>query len=189
MICYLKGSILEKKDNSVVVITHDIGYEVFTDTNTLFMLNEGADIVFYTHHVIREDTDDLYGFVDKRSLAMFKILLSVSGIGPKTALGILNNSTVGSLESGIKSGNAATFSKTTGIGKKTAEKIIFALTGKIDQIGVDSVTEKAQTDIVEALTALGYQDRDIRETIKNLSLDGKTAAHAVKEALKLLQKK
>lgn len=147
-------------------------------------------ITMWTHHVVREDTEDLYGFIDKKNLHMFTLLLNVNGVGPKTALNILNVASADAIEQGILSGDASHFSRTTGIGKKTAEKIIFSLTGKISALEeMRNPVHIAHEETIDALKALGYQEKHIRDVLKDADLGEKTTAEIVKYALKKLAHK
>jgi Holliday junction DNA helicase RuvA len=166
---------------------------VYSNQETLKRLRNLGDtkrILLWTYHAIREDSQDLYGFIDESDLDMFTLLLNVSGVGPKTALNILNIASAETIRQGISTGDAIHLSRTTGIGRKTAEKIIFALAGKISVVtGINAEEQVSFEEAVEALKAIGYQERQIREALKKIDSTGKSSAELVKESLKRLADK
>ena len=117
---------------------------------------------------------------------MFEMLLSVSGVGPKSALTILSVAGVLAIEEAVSSGDSLSLIKISGIGKKTAEKIVIELGGKINTIRKSSKTSEEDIDVFEALQSLGYRDRDIQETMKNIPKDAKGANEKIKIALRFL---
>jgi Holliday junction DNA helicase RuvA len=134
---------------------------------------------------------DLYGFSSQNELSVFELLITVSGIGPKTALGILNSASVESIERAVSSGDTSHLTKVGGIGKKVAEKIVLELKDKIQTISHSPESEKAMrddSDVIEALKALGYKDNESREVLKKLDKSIKDTGAKVKAALKVLSK-
>lgn len=191
MISYLTGTILHKDIKYVVLMTSGgVGYKVYTTLETLGQNSTGQAVELWIHTVVREDALDLYGFSNKRSLDFFELLLTISGIGPKSALGILSATTVDSIIEAITTGESAYLTKIAGIGKKVVEKIILELKGKIgDNFGESSDTSKvgnADVDALEALKSLGYTHKEAKDALDDVSNDIKGTGEKVKAALKLL---
>ncbi|MDQ5912271.1 MAG: holliday junction helicase RuvA [Patescibacteria group bacterium] len=191
MISYLKGSIQHRDIKYVVIMTSGgVGYKVYTTLETLGQSSIGEQVELWIHTVVREDALDLYGFSNKRSLDFFELLLTISGIGPKSALGILNATTVDSIIEAITTGESAYLTKIAGIGKKVVEKIILELKGKIgDNFGSSSDTHKAgnaDVDALEALKSLGYTHKEAKDALDEVSSDIKGTGEKVKAALKML---
>ncbi len=191
MISYLTGTILHKDIKYVVLMTSGgVGYKVYTTLETLGQNSTGQAVELWIHTVVREDALDLYGFSNKRSLDFFELLLTISGIGPKSALGILSATTVDSIIEAITTGESAYLTKIAGIGKKVVEKIILELKGKIgDNFGDSSDTSKvgnADVDALEALKSLGYTHKEAKDALDDVSNDIKGTGEKVKAALKLL---
>jgi Holliday junction DNA helicase RuvA len=193
MISYLKGSIQHRDIKYVVLMTSGgVGYKVYTTLETLGQSSIGEQVELWIHTVVREDALDLYGFSNKRSLDFFELLLTISGIGPKSALGILSATTVDSIIEAITTGESAYLTKIAGIGKKVVEKIILELKGKIgDNFGSSSDTHKAgnaDVDALEALKSLGYTHKEAKDALDEVSSDIKGTGEKVKAALKNLSK-
>jgi Holliday junction DNA helicase RuvA len=191
MISYLKGTIHHKDIKYVVLMTSGgVGYKVYTTLETLGQNSTGEQVELWIHTVVREDALDLYGFSDKRSLDFFELLLTISGIGPKSALGILSATTVDSIIEAITTSESAYLTKIAGIGKKVVEKIILELKGKIgDNFGESSDTSKvgnADVDALEALKSLGYTHKEAKDALDDVPNDVKGTGEKVKAALKLL---
>lgn len=191
MISYLKGSIQHRDIKYVVIMTSGgVGYKVYTTLETLGQSSIGEQVELWIHTVVREDALDLYGFSNKRSLDFFELLLTISGIGPKSALGILSATTVDSIIEAITTGESAYLTKIAGIGKKVVEKIILELKGKIgDNFGSSSDTHKAgnaDVDALEALKSLGYTHKEAKDALDEVSSDIKGTGEKVKAALKML---
>lgn len=190
MISFIKGTILETGNRYLVLDIHDIGYKAYVTDNTLASLTLGQEITLWTYQVVREDALDLYGFIDKREKGFFELLISVSGIGPKSALNILSLVSTESLVSSIRSGSASHLVKVSGIGRKTAEKIVLELSDKLGgMLGSEmSVTMSSDMDVIEALKALGYETNEAREALKKIDKDIQDTGAKVKAALKQLGK-
>src|SRR3989338_3587723 len=187
MISYLSGTIVEKDVRFVIIDVGGVGYRVFVTEDTLQKLKLNSDAKLLTHHVVREYAQDLYGFLDEEDLKLFELLLSVPGIGPKTALNILNVATPETLRRSIISNETAYLTKISGIGKKTAEKIVLELKEKLGK-GQEGTTLKEEVDALEALKSLGYSHSEAREALKSLPSDITGTSDRVKHALKLLGK-
>ena len=144
--------------------------------------------MFYIHQVIREDANDLYGFTSRKDREFFELLISVSGIGPKSALNILSLVASDTLASAINSGSTSHLVKVSGIGRKTAEKIVLELRDKLGGISSEdsSAGMSADADAIEAMKALGYDQNEAREALKKVSKEITDTGAKVKAALKML---
>lgn len=192
MIAHLSGTLFFTNDYFIVVDVNGVGYKVRTTISTLHELKkeESKKISLWIHTIVREDVLDLYGFLNKEELDFFEMLISVSGIGPKSGLGILNIASVSSLKEAIANGNAVALTKVSGIGAKNAQKIILELRDKLGGIGDEIYSGKLheEHDAMLGLTSLGFSERDAREALKNVSSDIKGPSARIKHALKHLGK-
>jgi Holliday junction DNA helicase RuvA len=195
MISHLSGKILHKDVRYAVLSTADgVGYKVFATLDTLGKLHAGNDAALWIHTVVREDALDLYGFPDKENLDFFELLITISGIGPKSALGILSAASVASIKDAVASGETAYLTKIAGVGKKVAEKIVLELKGKVGASdGSTSTGNSGDVDAIEALKSLGYTHKEARDALEEISGDPKlrdikNPAEKVKAALRLLGK-
>ncbi len=187
MISYLRGKVLEKSLKYCILDVGGVGYKVYTTDEILRTLKDGDSAVFWTHQAVREDALDLYGFSEKDSLGLFELLINISGIGPKTAIGIVNVSNPLTLRRAVSSGDLAYLTKVSGIGRKLAEKIILELREKLADFGVEEQGDlKGETDALEALKSLGYSEREARDALKKISGENISAGDKVKKALKVL---
>jgi len=172
MIAYLEGEIQKKLSNAVIINTGGVGYLVHINKNFLAECEENEQIETYCHTSVRENDISIFGFLNIAELEMFKLLISVSGIGPKTGLEILNNK-VSSLKYAISNGDIELLIKTPGIGKKTAERVILDLKGKISNAiekpeNYTDETRSVNEDAIAALENLGYRKHQILQTLKKL---------------------
>lgn len=186
MISRIEGKIVKKGDKFVVVDIGGLGYRVYTTNDVLVNVSEGSTSILLTHLVVREDALDLYGFLDEEELDFFELLLGVSGIGPKSALSVMNITTVDSLKKAIATSDTAYLTKVSGIGRKTAEKIIIELRDKLSAHTKDAGTLRGESDAIEALRSLGYSLEEARDALKRISIDTEDTGAKVKEALKIL---
>ncbi len=185
MIGYIEGPVVSKDEKSLVILTSGIGYRVFTTNETIS--KNGKEVAFFTHLAVRENALDLYGFESKEELSFFEMLLTIPGIGPKSALSILNMAHVDTLRSAIGSGDVGYLTKVSGIGRKTAEKIVLELRDKIGDIAKEeNLSMKETGDAILALVSLGYSERDVRETLKKVGKNELSTEELIKEALKQL---
>ena len=174
MIGKLTGTLLEKNPPEVVVDCAGVGYEVQVPMGTFYNLPAvGERVSLLTHFIVREDAQLLYGFGSAPERATFRELIKVAGVGPRTALAILSGMGVADLAQAITLQEAGRLVKVPGIGKKTAERLLLELKGKLGaDIGVNSaraqVTSQAQADILQALLALGYNDKEAATALKAL---------------------
>ncbi len=183
----IKGKIILIKDKFVIIEANSIGYKVYLSPDNLLFINENKEeITLWIYHHIREEASDLYGFIEYSDLEFFEMLISVSGIGPKGALVILGVADANNLKKAIKKNDLAYLTKISGIGKKTAEKMILELRDKLGELNDAELGD--DLDVLEALKALGYNNYQIRNVLKDLpkELDTNTK---IREALKALGKK
>ena len=177
MIGKLTGTLLEKNPPEVVVDCAGVGYEVQVPMGTFYNLPAvGERVSLLTHFIVREDAQLLYGFGSAPERAAFRQLIKVAGVGPRTALGILSGMGVADLAQAITLQEAGRLVKVPGIGKKTAERLLLELKGKLGaDMGAHSaraqVTSQAQADILQALLALGYNDKEAAAALKALPQD------------------
>ncbi len=186
MIGHLKGNIIDQNLRSVILDVSGVGYKVYTNTAVLDKeLNKKVE--FWTYLAVRENALDLYGFITKEELHFFELLITVSGIGPKSALGILSIATLPNLRHAIATGDISHLTKVSGIGKKNAEKIVMELKDKIEYMIGDGAGFESGGDVLvlEALKSLGYGEREAREALKKVV--GETPSEKIKSALKNLK--
>jgi Holliday junction DNA helicase RuvA len=190
MIGRLTGLLAEKNPPQLLVDVNGVGYEVDVPMSTFYNLPAlGERVTLLTHFVVREDAQVLFGFLTTEERATFRLLVKISGVGPRTALSILSGLSVAELAQAISLQESARLVKVPGIGKKTAERLLLELKGKL---GADlalpaSVTSDAQGDILQALVALGYSDREAALALKSLPVDV-GVSEGIKLALKSLAK-
>lgn len=184
MVAYLKGTILEKGLTYVILENNNIGYKVFVTPEAL-EANVSETAAFYIYHKISEDGQSLFGLPDFETLQFFEMLITVSGVGPKVALAILSAARVDAVRQAIANQDAAVFTRISGVGLKTAEKIIVELKSKIAISG--SVNQQISSDAFEALIALGYNQREVRDVLKKIDAN-LSSQQQLKEALKILGK-
>lgn len=187
MIGHLTGTVLAKRAGYALVSAGGVGYKVALNKTALASLVAGEAASLWTHLAVREDALDLYGFEHEEELRLFEMLLTVSGIGPRSALAILDIAAVETLRSAIAGGNAGYLTTVSGIGKKTAEKIVLELREKVGAAAEsESAALRGDVEALEALRALGYTHAEAREALRKVpsSIEGGSAR--LREALKLL---
>ncbi len=196
MIGSIKGKIILKTDKFVIVETNNIGYKIAVSPDTLSRLtlrqNSGQEkineiVSFWIHTHVREDAFDLYGFLEHKELEFFEMLLGVSGIGPKSALVILSIASIETLRKAIGTGDTSYLTKISGIGRKTAEKIVIELRDKMGREESDGSLEN-EMDTLEALKSLGYSQNQAREALKKVTQKADINIK-IREALKILGNK
>ncbi len=198
MIGRINGLLISLKPPAVVVEACGVGYELDISMSDCADLPPvGSNVILHTHMVIREDLHALFGFLKLKDRDCFRQLIKVSGIGPRIALALLSTLTVGDVSMAIENADTVTLCRTPGIGKKMAERMLLELKGKLTtfagtEIGQitknSSITYSVQADIINALTSLGYNDKEISNTLKQLPSDLVDLSLGIKEALKLLNK-
>jgi len=190
MIGRLTGLLAAKNPPQLLIDVGGVGYEVDVPMSTFYNLPAlGERVTLLTHFVVREDAQVLFGFLTAEERATFRLLVKISGVGPRTALSILSGLSVGELAQAISLQESGRLIKVPGIGKKTAERLLLELKGKL---GADlaipaSVASDAQADILQALVALGYSDREAALALKSLPADI-GVSEGIKLALRSLAK-
>ena len=190
MIGRIHGILTEKNPPQVLVVAHGVGYEIDVPMSTFYHLpRTGEDVQLLTHLVVREDAHLLFGFLTAAERAAFRQLLKVSGVGPKVALAVLSGLSVEDLALAIAAQDAARLTKVPGVGKKTAERLVLELRDKLPAVAGAARTEAAPArgDVVNALLALGYNDREAQAAVKQLPAE-LALADAIRQALKHLAK-
>jgi len=189
MISKIEGEVWDINIKFMTVGVGGVGFKIYATTETKEVSHKGEKISLFTHLIVREDALDLYGFLSEEELEFFEMLISISGIGPKTALNVLNISSVQALKIAISTGDVSHLVKVSGIGKKIAEKIVLELKDKIFVNEGDSeISLRDEIDAVEALKALGYSQRDAREALKDVDKKITNTSDRIKQALKKLGK-
>lgn len=189
MISRLSGTIVENDGKSVVLEIGGIGYRVFCIPRDLTSLTEGEHTL-YTYQHVRENVLELYGFLAQEEERMFEILISISGIGPRGALGILSAAPVGVLQRSIVAEDSSILTRISGIGKKTAEKIILELKDKFGtEWGMLDGNVAEESEVVEALMGLGYSREEVLGVLKKIPKEASTTEEKMKETLKIIGKK
>jgi holliday junction DNA helicase RuvA len=187
MIAALAGTVRHKDLNTLIVDVSGVGYKVLVPADVALEAVPSQPILLWTHLAVRETSLDLFGFLEKETLGIFELLITISGIGPKTALGILNVATPGTLRQAVASGDTSYLTRVSGIGKKNAEKIVLELKDKLKVSAEDkSVDARSEGDAMEALISLGYSERDARDALKKVPKETEGAPERVKAALKIL---
>jgi Holliday junction DNA helicase RuvA len=189
MIGKLTGTLAEKNPPQVLVDCHGVGYEVDVPMSTFYNLpGVGDKVSLLTHFVVREDAQILFGFGSAGEREAFRQLIKISGVGPRTALALLSGMSVGDIAQAVTQQDASRLVKIPGIGKKTAERLLLELKGKVGaDLGLPggAVVDDAQADILQALVALGYSDKEAQAALKSLPKDA-SVSDGIKQALKAL---
>ncbi len=191
MIGRLTGTLSDKNPPQLLVDCNGVGYEVDVPMSTFYNLpSVGEKVSLLTHFVVREDAQILYGFGTASERDAFRQLIKISGVGPRTALSVLSGMSVGDIAQAVTAQDAGRLVKVPGIGKKTAERLLLELKGKLGaDIGAGSLgaTSDAQADILQALVALGYSDKEASASVKLLPKEV-GVSDGIKLALKALAK-
>lgn len=190
MIAKLKGKIEYARDNYAVIDVNNVGYKVYLSTYTFGKVAAMKDAELFIHTYVREDTLALYGFLALEELEMFELLISISGIGPKAASGILSIATPKTIKTAILNEDPSILTKVSGIGKKTAERVILELKNKVADISTGEKEDVAiDSDAIEALVSMGYTASEARDALKAVPADVKDVGQRVKMALRAIGKK
>jgi Holliday junction DNA helicase RuvA len=192
MIAYLTGKIQFKRGNFLVVLVNGIGYKVSVPQEIFSRVKDGEEITLYTYHHVREDSQQLFGFESFDGLTLFELLISVSGVGPKTALNVFSIADIADVKAAIMNGDAAILKKVSGIGGKTAERIVLELRNKVDEISDLKLLKSKEdldsdADAVEALNSLGYSRQQVKDALKSVDPSVKDVSLRVKAALRFLK--
>ncbi len=186
MIGYLEGVVRARRGTGIVVLVNGVGYKVALTKETFsrFPLESAVSLFIYT--AVREDALDLFGFETEEALRFFELLLTVSGIGPKSALAVLDMAPTETLRGAIAGGNAAYLTSVSGIGKKTAEKIVLELRDKVGAPASDTGVIRDDEEALEALKALGYSLSEARDALRHVPDHVKKSSDKLRAALQIL---
>lgn len=188
MIGSLKGKVQYKGTGYIILEANGVGYKVSLIPSLLLTLNLGQEASLVVLTYVREDQITLYGFKTLAELEFFEMLLTVSGVGPKSALGIMSLANINMIKSAIVSEDPSVFTKVSGIGRKTAERVIVELKEKLkNQVDAQPVARE-HSDAMDALVALGYSQQQARDALKNVPTEIANLQEKVKIALKNLSK-
>ncbi|PLX21338.1 Holliday junction branch migration protein RuvA [Candidatus Parcubacteria bacterium] len=193
MIAFLEGKIINKSKDYLVIKNNGIGYKVFVNADLFSQVNTSENIELYIYHHITEQSSSLFGLKNKEEQEFFELVLSVSGIGPKTALNVLAAATIHEIKNSISRGEVDLLNKVSGIGPKTAERVVLELRNKIDHIEMstsnsDAGRGQASGDEIDALISLGYSMVQARDALKSVDPSVLDSGARIKEALKNLSK-
>lgn len=186
MIGFLTGNVHSTDNSSLILDVHGVGYKILAPLPIVVSVTLGAPMSLYIHTHVREDHIVLYGFKDANDLFLFEKLTTVSGIGPKSALAMLSVHSPSSLADAIERSDAEALSHTPGVGKKTAEKIILELKGKLSHLIGKEINDTTH-EVRLALEALGYSSKEIHDALKDMNTENKSTSTIIKEALHQLQ--
>ena len=201
MIRYIKGTYTMQFENGIVVETGSgVGFEIFVHQGSpIYKHSEGDEIQVFTEMIVREDGMSLYGFHNRETLEFFKMLTTVSGIGPKGAMGILGSMPLSELKLAIAMGDVKSISKAQGVGKKTAERLVVELKDKVGSQDIDTETGEilgsgdlsgaandARSEAISALISLGYARAEAFKAVSAVGEEGLTSEEYIKKALKAL---
>lgn len=189
MIGRLHGKLIEKTPPQVLVYVGGVGYEVDVPMSTFCNLPaEGSEITLLTHFIVREDAQLLYGFATAAERQTFRALIRISGVGPRIALAVLSGMSTQDLADAVEQGNATLLTRVPGIGKKTADRLVLELKGKLAGNAfapAGGAASAAQADILSALMALGYSEREAQASVRALPAEV-TVSEGIRLALKAL---
>ena len=201
MISYIRGELVAVEKEKVIIDVGGVGYGIFMPESAMGLLPQmGNEVKLYTYLNVREEAMQLFGFLTRDDLEIFKLLIGVSGIGPKGGLSILSKLTADDLRFAIMSGDSKAISAAPGIGKKTAEKVIIELKDKLDieqilnpsdsetksAIKMDGSANAVQSEAVQALVALGYGSTESLKAVNKVNSENMTVEEVLKQALKNL---
>jgi len=185
MLAYISGKILIKRENYLIITTNGLGYKIFVAPKLISELGSEAEL--YLHQQVKEDGTALFGFKAITELEFFELLLSVSGIGPKSALAILATAEVEEIKSAIALGNTDILTKVSGVGRKTAERLVVELKSKVDYLApLDSSSGQNKSEELEALVALGYSLQQARKALAKVDVSISDSGERIKQALKFM---
>lgn len=187
MIAYLSGTVINKNEKYAVILTGGVGYRVFLPTSLLAEIKDRGEAAFWIHYHSSEQGTALFGLRAPADLEFFEMLIGVSGVGPKTALAVFNVAEAADLKASIARGESALLSQVSGIGKKTAERIVLELRGKLS--GMSLAEANFGSDELEALVVLGYSQAQAWQALTEVGNQSVSSADRIKLALQKLGKK
>ncbi len=191
MIQTLSGVLASKRDQSVVIEVGGVGFKVMVAKNVMSKLPAIGEVVkLFTYLHVREDILALFGFLNENELALFEQLNTISGIGPKSALGIMGIASVDQIAAAINEGKTELLTRVSGIGKKTAERVVLELKGKVVMLGSGAYVEQMESDadLEEALVSLGYSKQQARAAIAKIDPKTEGLSARLKDALRTIKK-
>jgi len=187
MISYISGKVIDNNDGAITILTSGgVGYIVYIKPNAVDIFKVDSEVQILTYLSVSENALNLYGFANKEELELFRNFLNVSGIGPKSALYLLSLGTVDEIQGAIINGDIEYLTKVSGVGKRTAERIVVELKNKMGDavVGTQGVeVNENLSDVIDGLMAMGYSVQQAREAVKKLDTNGKTSEALLKEAL------
>lgn len=191
MIGFLNGTVIVKDDQSILIDVNGVGYKVYVSVDVISTAIIGQNVQVFIHTHVREDVLELYGFIDPADLKLFAYLISVSGVGCRTALGIFSVGSRNAIVQAISEGNVSFFTAVPRLGKKNGQKIIIELKNKIGAKGdldlSDSITAD-DDDVISALKIFGFSPKESLQAIQAIEGEGKSVQEKIKLALKYLGK-
>ncbi|HNX11161.1 MAG TPA: Holliday junction branch migration protein RuvA [bacterium] len=188
MISYLRGKILAKTKGQIILDVNQVGYRLAIAETWLAELVIGAELELYIHQHVKEDALDLYGFKTLADLEFFELLISVNGVGPRSALAILAIASADDIGESIARGDAHLLTKVSGIGRKIADRIVLELKNKLGQLSFGTSLNNSKSDEIDALMALGYSLMQAREALNQVSPEIRDSGERIREALKSVKK-
>lgn len=171
MIGYLKGKLISSKPTQIILDVNGVGYKIGISINTFEKVVDKDEVSLFIHTHVKEDSISLFGFFSEAEKEMFELLISISGIGPKIALGLLSGITVDSLKEAIEEGNVTRITAVPGIGRKTAERLVLELRSKVEDISfgeTSKIPPSVKSEAVSALTTLGYNIKIAEKAVRDL---------------------
>jgi Holliday junction DNA helicase RuvA len=186
----IAGKLVAKHPPQIMVDVHGVGYELDVPMSTLYQLpSTGSEVTLLTHLIVREDAHQLYGFASEGERTLFRKLLKISGVGARTALSVLSGMSVADVKNAVAQQDSGRFTRVPGIGKKTAERLLLELKDKLDIaiVAVPAEAAAASSDVINALLALGYNDKEAQFAVKNLE-SSVSVTEGIRQALKVLSK-
>jgi Holliday junction DNA helicase RuvA len=190
MIGRIQGTLIQKNPPHILVDCHGVGYDIDVPMSTLYQLPDiGASLTLLTHHLVREDAQQLFGFASESERETFRTLIKISGVGARTALTILSGMSVSDIALAVSMQDSSRLMTVPGIGKKTAERLLLELKGKFgtDLQSATGITNSASSEILQALISLGYSDKEAVSAIKQVPNDA-SVSDGIRLALKTLSK-
>lgn len=189
MIVRLKGTVLDRDDKSLVVDVNGVGYQVLTLARVREKAQIDKEIILRIYHHVGEDAEDLFGFLEEEDMNMFKLLLTVPSVGVKTALNILEAVPPVTLSQAVAEQDMTLLTKISGVGKKTAQRLVVELKGKLKGPAEKQIPGSLQQEVIEALVSIGYSAAQARSAITGLPKDVATVEEAVRLALQAKPKR
>ena len=186
MLSYIKGQVLERRAGYCIVLAGSLGYKIFIGTSLVEKSTPGSIAEFYLYHQVKEDGQALFGFATLAELEFFELLISVSGVGPKSGLNIMSSARLDDLKSAIASGDHAPLTRVSGIGAKTAQRLVIELKGKVDWLETAAVGTSVLGDELEALIGLGYSREQARLALSNVDSSLTDSSERLRQALRNL---